>query len=68
MKTARQSDNITWWRMGRNAAARFGVDKALQMSDDIRATGAKLLFRSGALGGPKPRARRLVAQFSKSEG
>jgi hypothetical protein len=67
MKTARQSDIITWWRMGRNASIRYGIDKALQMSDDITSTGAKRLWRSGALGEPKPRVRR-ATQSSSTEG
>jgi len=57
MKTSRQSDSVTWWKMGRNAATLYGLDRALQMSADIRQSGARLLFRSGALGERKPRTR-----------
>lgn len=54
MKCARQSDAVSWWKMGRTAALRHGLDKALQMSDDIKSSGARLLWRNGALGQNRP--------------
>lgn len=57
MKTARQSDKVTWWAMGRTAVTRYGKDKALKMADDITNAGCKVLFLSGVNGEPRPRVR-----------
>lgn len=60
MKTARQSDAVTWWKMGKAAKAKgYDVEK---WADDIKYVAARRLFLAGARGEPKPTtARRIVA-------
>lgn len=57
MKTARQTDSVTWWQMGRNAVARYGYSHAIEMAQDIHSEGAYKLFLSGANGEPRPAVR-----------
>lgn len=60
MKTARQSDAVTWWKMGKAAKAK-GYDVA-KWAADIKYVAARRLFLAGANGEPKPTtARRIVA-------
>jgi len=66
VKASRQSDSVTWWKMGRTAATLHGVDRALQMSADITSSGARLLFRSGALGERRPRTRPVTPRQAAS--
>lgn len=58
MNAARQSDAVSWWTMGRNAQKRNGLEHALEMANDINNEGARRLFKSGALGEPRPTVRR----------
>ncbi len=57
MKQARQSDKVTWWRMGCAAAHRYGHEKALQMANDIIVAESQRLFLDGVEGRPRPRVR-----------
>jgi len=58
MKTTRQADSVTWWRMGRSAVARYGYAHALEMASDIMTEGNRRLFLAGANGEPRPTVRR----------
>ena len=55
MKTARHSDKVVWWQMGRTAQRR-GYDVAT-MASEIACAGPRQLFLDGAEGKPRPRVR-----------
>jgi len=54
---ARQSDKVTWWKMGRTAARMKGVEKAREMALTIKSEGIRNLFLLGVNGKPRPRVR-----------
>lgn len=60
MKTARQSDKVTWWAIGRSAVAKHGYEHAMEMAEDIITEGNRKLFKSGANGEPRPRLKTTV--------
>lgn len=65
MNTARQSDAVTWWRMGRAAKAQgYDIQK---WAGDIRSPVARKLFLAGANGEPKPTTARRVTKGSEKE-
>jgi hypothetical protein len=57
MNAARQLATVSWWRMGRNAAARYGQEQALEMATAINGAALRKLFLSGARGEPRPTLR-----------
>jgi len=57
MKTARRSDKVMWWAMGRASAAKHGADKATAMAEAIISAGVKALYLAGVRGEPRPRVR-----------
>jgi hypothetical protein len=61
VKTARQSDRVTWWRMGRAATHGYGLAKALAMAEDVTVRESRQLFLDGVHGRPRPRVRPLPA-------
>jgi hypothetical protein len=67
MKTARQSDAVTWWAMGRTARARYGYEHAREMSQDIITEGNRRLFMAGANGDPRPRDPRRARPQESAE-
>lgn len=57
MNASRTSNKVLWWSMGRVAMKRHGLDRALEMAAQMRESGEKKLFISGAKGEPRPRVR-----------
>ena len=55
MRSARQSDLVSWWKMGRNAKLR-GHDIA-KWASQIKNERVRELFLAGASGEPRPRVR-----------
>jgi len=60
MNASRQSDRVTWWKMGRTAVAKYGLREALELAATIKYEGVRRDFLDGVHHRPRPKVRRPI--------